>query len=263
MRFDAIDEPSLAEFGRALSEPTAALSASGLLSQRSGASLPDGLRHAGDVLRSRTIQKTYTAGAVLKPAGLGWSVFLLPCWAAPCCDPVFQTDAFQARSAPSVEIWLPTAARTFFEGRGGYCSYGKLRVCRPRCRGINARGTSRVLIPGDCPSFYGVVIPPKKRLGVSCFCFWRLLNCAGWPRRTPFGDAEESPIAFICELTKQVRFGLVVFGERKPAISDRTSVAHGHFKSQRNITRIQAQEKDLVPSPAGSGQGPRDKLDLL
>jgi hypothetical protein len=67
--------------------------------------------------------------------------------------------------------------------------------------------------------------------------------------------AEKSPIAFICELKKQVRFGLVVLGERKPAISNGAGVAHVS-NPQRNIMGIQAQEKDLVPrSAAGRARG--------
>jgi hypothetical protein len=85
----------------------------------------------------------------------------------------------------------------------------------------------------------------SNRAGVSCF--WRLLIFAGWPRRTPFSGAENSPIAFICELKKQVRIGLVLLGKGQSAISDRAGGAHGHLKSQRNRTRIQAQEEDLVP----------------
>jgi hypothetical protein len=41
----------------------------------------------------------------------------------------------------------------------------------------------------------------KPELGVACF--WRLP--AGWPRRKPFGGAENPPIAFIHEVKKQVR----------------------------------------------------------
>ena len=87
--------------------------------------------------------------------------------------------------------------------------------------------------------------PLKPRLGVPCF--WRLLVFAGWLRRTPFSGAEKPPVAFICEPKKQVRNSLVLRGEGQSAISDRPGVAHGHLKSQRNITRIQLQENDLVP----------------
>jgi hypothetical protein len=87
--------------------------------------------------------------------------------------------------------------------------------------------------------------PLKPRLGVSCFR--RLLAFAGWPRRTPFSGAEKPPVAFICEPKKQVRNSLVLRGEGQSAISDRPGVAHGHLKSQRNITRIQVRENDLVP----------------
>ena len=70
-----------------------------------------------------------------------------------------------------------------------------------------------------------VWVPLNPRLGVSCF--WRLLIFAEWPRRTPFSGAEKPPIAFICELKKQVRNGLLLRGEGQSAISDRAGVAHG------------------------------------
>jgi hypothetical protein len=54
---------------------------------------------------------------------------------------------------------------------------------------------------------------------------------AGWPRRTPLSRAENPPIAFVCELKKQVRIGLV-----QSAISDRAGAAHGI--SNPNATRI-------------------------
>ena len=39
--------------------------------------------------------------------------------------------------------------------------------------------------------------------------------------------SENLPIAFICELKKQVRIGLVLLGEGQSAISDRAGAAHG------------------------------------
>src|SRR4029077_9773872 len=77
-------------------------------------------------------------------------------------------------------------------------------------------------------------VPLKPRVGVSCF--WRLLIFAGWPRRTPLSRAENPPIAFVCELKKQVRIGLVLLGEGQSAISDRAGAAHGI--SNPNATRI-------------------------
>jgi hypothetical protein len=71
---------------------------------------------------------------------------------------------------------------------------------------------------------------PKPPRRLDPFCLSRLLICAELRPRTPFSSAEKPPIAFACELKKQVRLGLVVFGECQPAISDRTSVAHGHLK---------------------------------
>ena len=70
-----------------------------------------------------------------------------------------------------------------------------------------------------------VWFPLKPQPRVSCF--WRLLIFAVWPGRKPFGRAENPPIAFICELKKQVRRGLVLRGEGQSAISDRAGVAHG------------------------------------
>ena len=71
----------------------------------------------------------------------------------------------------------------------------------------------------------GWVVPLKPPPRVSCF--WRLFIFAKWPGRTPFSGAEKPLIAFICELKKQVRRGLVLLGEGQFAISDRSGVAHG------------------------------------
>jgi hypothetical protein len=62
---------------------------------------------------------------------------------------------------------------------------------------------------------------------------WRLLLlvaahfCGTGRGRTPFSGAEKPPIAFICELKKQVRRGVVLPGEGQSAILDRSTVAHG------------------------------------
>ena len=68
-------------------------------------------------------------------------------------------------------------------------------------------------------------VPLKPELGVSCF--WWLLIFAGWPRRTPFGGAENPPITFIRELKKEVRRSFALLGEGQSAISDRAGDAHG------------------------------------
>jgi hypothetical protein len=78
-------------------------------------------------------------------------------------------------------------------------------------------------LPTDVSRSVIVWIPLKPHLGVSCI--WRLL--AEWPRRTPLSRAEKPLIAFICELKKEVRIGLVRRDEGQPAISDRAGVAHG------------------------------------
>ena len=65
-----------------------------------------------------------------------------------------------------------------------------------------------------------VGVPLKPHPGVS----WWLLIFAGWPRRTPFSGAKKPAITFICKLKKQVRLGLVLFGEGQSAISDRADV---------------------------------------
>jgi hypothetical protein len=68
--------------------------------------------------------------------------------------------------------------------------------------------------------------PLKPHLGVSRF--WHRLIVAGTPGDPkPFSGAEKPPIAFICELEKQVRRGLVLRSEGQSAISDRAGVAHG------------------------------------
>ena len=78
-----------------------------------------------------------------------------------------------------------------------------------------------------------VMVPLKPYLGVSCF--WELHILVGWPRRNPFSGAEKPPIAFICELEKQVRRGVVLLGEGQSAISDCAKTAHGN--SNPNATR--------------------------
>jgi hypothetical protein len=80
-------------------------------------------------------------------------------------------------------------------------------------------------------------VPLKPEFGVSCF--WRLLIFAGWPRRTPFGGAENPPITFICELKKQVRRNFVLLGEGQSAISDRAGDAQG-------ISNPKQQNKNFV-----------------
>jgi hypothetical protein len=75
-------------------------------------------------------------------------------------------------------------------------------------------------------------VPPKPCLGVSSF---GLLIFEGWPRRTPFSHAEKPPIAFICELKKQVRIGLDLRGGGQSAISDRAGIAHGISNPRRRI----------------------------
>ena len=72
-----------------------------------------------------------------------------------------------------------------------------------------------------CPSS----LPLKPELGISRL--WRRLILAGWPRRKPSSGAENPPVAFICELKKQVRDGLVLLGEGQSAISDRAGVPRG------------------------------------
>ena len=64
---------------------------------------------------------------------------------------------------------------------------------------------------------------------------WRLIIFEVWPRRKPFSGAEKPPIAFICELKKQVRVGPIHGGEGQFAISDRAKAAHGN--SNPNATK--------------------------
>ena len=81
-------------------------------------------------------------------------------------------------------------------------------------------------------------MPHKPRLGVSCF--WRLLVFAVWPGGKPFRGAEKPPIAFICQLKKQVRVGLVRCCEGEPAISERAGVGDGHLTSSADANRLEA-----------------------
>jgi hypothetical protein len=87
---------------------------------------------------------------------------------------------------------------------------------------LRSRALPRFVPGATSASLYG---SPKPRLGVSCF--WWLLIFAVRPGRKPFSGAESPPIAFICELKKQVRNGLVPRDEGQSAISDRAGVAHG------------------------------------
>jgi hypothetical protein len=91
--------------------------------------------------------------------------------------------------------------------------------------------------------------PPRLEL----FWLWRLLMFAGWR------GAEKPPIAFIGELKKQVRLGLVFLGEGQPTISN-SAHCSWQFKSQRNKTRVQAQETiwflaALLPAPSARADG--------
>jgi hypothetical protein len=89
----------------------------------------------------------------------------------------------------------------------------------------------------------------KPELGASCFC--RLLTFAGWPHRMPFCRTENPPIAFICELKKQVHNGLVLLGEGQSAISDRADAAHGRgftHVARALLRRIQTALKPAAKS---------------
>src|SRR5207344_3425618 len=75
----------------------------------------------------------------------------------------------------------------------------------------------------------------------------RLLIFAGWPGRTPFSRTENPPIAFIRELKKQVRIGLVLRGEGQSTISDRAGAAHGISNPNATERGFKYRKKDLVP----------------
>jgi hypothetical protein len=66
------------------------------------------------------------------------------------------------------------------------------------------------------------------------------------PRRTPLSRAENPPIAFICELKKQVRIGLVLLGEGQSAISDRAGAAHGTSNPNATERGFKYRKKGLV-----------------
>jgi hypothetical protein len=90
-------------------------------------------------------------------------------------------------------------------------------------------------------------VPLKPCLDVSLLIFA--------PGRTPFGRAENPPIAFICELKKKVRRGLVLLGKGQSAISDRAGVAHGIPNPNATKHGFKYRKKILVPRrPTGSGQ---------
>lgn len=90
-------------------------------------------------------------------------------------------------------------------------------------------------------------VPRKARLCMSRL--WRRLIVAGWPGDPkPFGGAEYSPIAFICEFEEQVGLALVLLSEGQFAISHRANVAHGI--SNPNANRGHTNGTDF--KPAGS-----------
>jgi hypothetical protein len=69
---------------------------------------------------------------------------------------------------------------------------------------------------------------------------------AGWPGRKPLSRAENPPIAFIGELKKQVRVGLVPRGEGQSAIPDRADAVHGP-----QIPTQQNEDSQEGPPPLG------------
>jgi len=114
---------------------------------------------------------------------------------------------------------------------------------------VRARGFG----PGLISTLAVVGVPLKPHPGVS----WWLLIFAGWPRRAPFSGAENPPIAFIGELKKQVRRGLVLRGEGQSAISDRAGVAHGVSNPNATERGFKYRKKDLAP---GRSLGPLRRL---
>jgi len=80
------------------------------------------------------------------------------------------------------------------------------------------------------------------------YCYWSgpLKPRVGvWPGRKPFSREENSPIAFICELTEQVRIGPILAGEGQFAISDRANAAHVKNPKQTGIQKYRG--RGLVP----------------
>jgi hypothetical protein len=71
--------------------------------------------------------------------------------------------------------------------------------------------------------------------------------------------AENPPIAFVCELKKQIRNGLVLLGEGQFAISDRADAAQAISNATRIILKVMARPR-LTWADANrleaSGQGP-------
>jgi hypothetical protein len=61
----------------------------------------------------------------------------------------------------------------------------------------------------------------------------------------PLSGAKKPPIAFIGELEKQIRVGLVLRGEGQSAISDRAGVAHGIWTPNDRRTAL----KPVSPTP--------------
>jgi hypothetical protein len=62
----------------------------------------------------------------------------------------------------------------------------------------------------------------------------------------PLSRAENPPIAFVCELNKQVRIGLVLLGEGQSAISDRAGAAHGISNPNATERGFKYRKKGLV-----------------
>jgi hypothetical protein len=91
-----------------------------------------------------------------------------------------------------------------------------------------------------CDRFSTLVIQWAPLIPSICSCFSWLIIFEGWPRRKPFSGAEKPPIAFICELEKQIRVGPFLRGEGKFTVSDR---ANAHGNSNTNATRAGSGEQ--------------------
>jgi len=78
---------------------------------------------------ARRERRAFRAPMALLVRGGGF--FFCFCRARQAVDDAVQGDAFGVRP---MQIWRPTAARTFFEGQEGYCSYRKTQTEREQTR---------------------------------------------------------------------------------------------------------------------------------
>jgi hypothetical protein len=132
-----------------------------------------------------------------------------------------------------MQIWRPTAARTFFEGREGYCSYRNSGLS-PRSqrhqRAGSVKGPTHESQAGepcggrDCPAHDGPQIPDSGAAAIASAPLPVRLRARSGPRPRPDVnaqetrriEAEEERTARACDAAARVDRLLVALGEVPP-----------------------------------------------